>query len=132
MNKRLTVALIISGSIFVVSVCAFLWGCDRIYNCPKEQTGIIMVCISFFTACISLIATTRCKYEIDTVLLYGIPIHKVNQKIVNIINSSTGHGVRQLHGMLEKTINEQIKKAVEDGEKYTEEKPTKQEEAVDD
>lgn len=115
MNKRLTTALIISSSIFAISILTFIWGCDLVYRAPKSSIGIIIVAVSFTASWISTIARTKYKKEIETVLEYGLPIHKVNQEIVDIINQSTGHGVKQLHGLLKKSINDQIKKAIEEG-----------------
>lgn len=114
MNKRLTFGLILSSCIFAGSIILFFLG----VSIPIADTAaLVMVCIGFMGSWISVIGVVKCKKEIDTVLAYGLPIYKANQTIVDIINKSTKHGVKELHKIMEKSIQEEIKKSIEEDKK---------------
>lgn len=120
MRKRMTIALILSSISFAIALCFFLIGFLFCYQNIEAGRifGLTFVAISFPIGIISIIFITRCKSQIEDVLIYGLPIYSVSDKIVEIINGSTKFGIEKLHEILDAAIKEEINKVV-DGNNVT-------------
>lgn len=110
--------LMIASFVFALSICLFCFGYILSQSLVKgnREQGLLLVIASFPIGLISSVFMMKCRVQLKLLVDFGTPVFKASHHIKEIIRQVNIYGIDSLKRIVEKTMKDEIQKAVK-GEK---------------
>ena len=108
MKHGLTTGLMLASMVFILCLCFFFWGCILIWKGTVNLIWLWIVVLSFVFAIPALVCIVKYKSRLNLVMLYGEPLRRTGEYIVQITHETGKYSVKKLRGILEKVMKEKI------------------------